>query len=285
LTRRPRHDNKPNVPQPLQIARELALKAGALVRDGLGRAEQVDRKSPVNLVTEIDHACEALILSGIRDARPGDAIVAEESADGSRPAGACWYVDPVDGTTNFVHGLPHCAVSIAFAEQGRIQAAVVNDPCKGEIFEAERGGGARLNGKPLRVSETRHLSDALLVTGFPYDRRAHAQFYLGYFEHFLHAAQDVRRFGSASLDLCYVAAGRFDGFWEWKLHPWDTAAGWLIVEEAGGRVTDFDGSAYDPWLPRIAATNAYIHDETVATLQAAAASLRARSLEPGGQVG
>jgi myo-inositol-1(or 4)-monophosphatase len=250
----------------LDLARRLAREAGVLIRDALGRPQSVTEKSPVNLVTEVDRACEDLILAGIKAARPTDSIVAEETAP-AKAAGPCWYIDPIDGTTNFVHGLPHCAVSIAFAREGRIEAAVVHDPCKDETFEAARGLGATLNGQRIDVSKQLALSHSLLVTGFPYDRREHSAFYLGYFETFIHRAQDVRRFGSASLDLCYVAAGRFDGFWEWKLHPWDTAAGWLIVEEAGGRVTDFDGTSYDPWLPRILATNGAIHDEAVAVLK------------------
>lgn len=249
----------------LDLARRLALDAGVLIRDALGRPQSVLEKSPVDLVTEVDRACEALIIEGIRAERPGESIVAEESTP-SRAAGACWYVDPIDGTTNFVHGLPHCAVSIAFARDGIIEAAVVHDPCKGETFQAERGRGATLNDTCIMVSQRNRLADALLVTGFPYDRRHHSAFYLKYFEAFLHAAQDVRRLGSAALDLCYVAAGRFDGFWEWNLHPWDTAAGWLILEESGGRVTDFDGSTYDPWLPRILASNGAIHEEAVAVL-------------------
>jgi myo-inositol-1(or 4)-monophosphatase len=134
------------------------------------------------------------------------------------------------------------------------------------MFAAVRGGGAMLNGERIRVSQAGALDEALFVTGFPYDRRQHLKFYLSYFESFIRRCRDVRRFGSASLDLCYVAAGRFDGFWEWRLKPWDTAAGWLIVEEAGGRVTDFDGSCYDPWLPRILATNGRVHDEALAIL-------------------
>jgi myo-inositol-1(or 4)-monophosphatase len=218
-------------------------------------------------VTEVDHACERLIVDGIRAQRPNDAIVAEESAT-LRPApGPCWYVDPLDGTTNFVHGFPHCSVSIAYFDGERISAAAVHDPCKGETFEARRRGGATLNGEALHVSHTARLGDALLVTGFPYDRRERSAFYLRHFETFMHAAQDVRRLGSAALDLCYVAAGRFDGFWEWKLQPWDTAAGWLIVEESGGAVSDFDGAPYDVWLPRILATNQLIHDQATAVLR------------------
>lgn len=228
----------------------------------------MERKSAVDLVTEIDRAAEDIVVRGLAAAFPDHDIVAEESsprpADGSR---RCWYVDPLDGTTNFVHGLPHCAVSLAMAEpDGTVAAAVVFDPFKDEMFTATRGGGAMLNDEPIVVSRAAALDEALFVTGFPYDRRQHAKFYLAYFEAFMRRCRDVRRFGSASLDLCYVAMGRFDGFWEWRLKPWDTAAGWLIVEEAGGRVTDFDGRGYDPWLPRILATNTRVHDESLAVL-------------------
>jgi myo-inositol-1(or 4)-monophosphatase len=147
------------------------------------------------------------------------------------------------------------------------RVAVVQDPFREEMFEAERGHGASLNGRPLRVSTTETLDDALLVTGFPYDRREHLEFYLAYLAAFLKTAIDVRRFGSASLDLCYVAAGRFDGFWEWKLQPWDTAAGWLIVQEAGGRVSDFSGTAFDPWGSQILATNGRIHEAALGVLR------------------
>jgi myo-inositol-1(or 4)-monophosphatase len=253
---------------PIDVAMALARSAGNVIREAAGRHRSVERKSAVDLVTEIDRAAEDIVVRGLSAAFPDHDIVAEESsprrAGGSRP---CWYVDPLDGTTNFVHGLPHCAVSLAMAEpDGRIGAAVVFDPFKDETFTAVRGGGAALNGKQIRVSQAGALDEALFVTGFPYDRRQHLRFYLSYFESFIRRCRDVRRFGSASLDLCYVATGRFDGFWEWRLKPWDTAAGWLIVEEAGGRVTDFDGSRYDPWLPRILATNARVHDEALAIL-------------------
>jgi len=253
---------------PIDVAAALARNAGELIRDASGRHRTVERKSAVDLVTEIDRAAEEIIVSGLRSAFPDHDIVAEESspkpARGSRP---CWYVDPLDGTTNFVHGLPHCAVSLAMASPGgEISVAVVFDPFKGELFTATRGGGARLNDAVIRVSAASNLDEALFVTGFPYDRRQYATFYISYFETFLRRCRDVRRFGSASLDLCYVANGRFDGFWEWRLKPWDTAAGWLIVEEAGGRVTDFDGSAYDPWLPRILATNGAVHAEAISVL-------------------
>lgn len=254
-------------PTPLETAEALAREAGKLIAAALGSAEQVDRKSPINLVTEVDRNAEELIVAGLTDAFPDHAIVAEESSPDRPPEGPCWYIDPIDGTTNFVHGLPHCAVSIGFADGGRMQAAVVHDPCKDETFTAERGKGAHLNGSPIRVSSCETLGDSLVVTGFPYDRREHAGFYMAYFEKFLVSCRDLRRYGSASLDLCYVAAGRFDGFWEWELAPWDTAAGWLVVEEAGGAVSDFDGSGYDPWLPRVLATNGRIQEEMLSVMR------------------
>lgn len=250
-----------------RLARELALEAGAFIRRGFGERRNVEFKSAVDLVTDVDRGAQAIVVEGLRRAFPEDAIIAEEDVGQAAVAGPCWYVDPLDGTTNFVHALPHFAVSIAYFDGGEPKAAAVYDPCKDELFAAERGGGAFLGDRRLAVSNVAELDRSLLVTGFPYDRREHAEAYLRYFREFLCSAQDVRRFGSASLDLCYVAAGRFDGFWEWKLHPWDTAAGWLIVEEAGGRVTDFDGGPYDPWLPRIVATNGEIHEETLAVLE------------------
>jgi myo-inositol-1(or 4)-monophosphatase len=255
---------------PIDVAKALARDAGKVIREASGRHRTVERKSAVDLVTEIDRAAEDIVVRGLVASFPDHDVVAEESSprrsDGSR---RCWYVDPLDGTTNFVHGLPHCAVSLAMAEpDGSIGAAVVFDPFKEEMFTAVRGGGALLNDERVGVSAAATLDEALFVTGFPYDRRQHVKFYLAYFESFIRRCRDVRRFGSASLDLCYVAAGRFDGFWEWRLKPWDTAAGWLIVEEAGGRVSDFDGSAYDPWLPRILATNGRVHAEALAVLAA-----------------
>ncbi len=231
------------------------------MRETIGGGKRIDYKSAVDLVTDTDRDAEALIVDGLRADFPDHTIVAEESSTGRPPEGPCWYVDPIDGTVNFVHGIPHCAVSIALIEEGRPSAAVVYDPCKEELFEAERGHGARLNGRAIGVSAAGRVADSLMVTGFPYDRREDADFYLSFFRTFMVSARDLRRFGSAALDLAYVAAGRFDGFWEFKLQPWDTAAGWLIVEEAGGMVSDMDGAAFDPWLPRILATNGSIHRE------------------------
>jgi myo-inositol-1(or 4)-monophosphatase len=271
------------VPDRAQLAVQLALEAGAFIREAMGAGRNVEHKSAVDLVTDVDRGSEALVIAGIRAAFPSDTIVAEEDSAGrggvrpSAPKGLSWCIDPLDGTTNFVHGLPHFAVSIAVLDDGAPRAAAVYDPCKDELFRAERGGGAFAGNasdraaRRLSVSAVPALDEALLVTGFPYDRREHADVYLRYFRDFMCSARDLRRYGSASLDLCYVAAGRFDGFFEWKLHPWDTAAGWLVVEEAGGRVTDFGGGGYDAWLPRILATNGTIHDEALALLSRIAA--------------
>ncbi len=256
----------------LDTARELAIEAGRLISASLGRAAMVDRKSAVDLVTEVDRQAEALIKDGLASAFPQTPIVAEETAGNERPSGPYWCVDPLDGTTNFVHGLPHCAVSIALVGDDGPVVAVVHDPCKQETFAATRNGPATLNESPITVSGAESLDEALLVTGFPYNRRQNLDFYLTYFRLFLGHARDVRRLGSAALDLCYVAAGRFDGFWEWGLHPWDTAAGWLIAERAGGLVTDFSGARHDPWEPQVLATNGRIHQAALEILAEATAA-------------
>lgn len=256
------------MPERANLACELARKAGARIREAAGRGRDVQFKSAVDLVTDVDRASQAAIVAGIREAFPHDAIVAEEDDAHARPEGPCWYIDPLDGTTNFVHGLPHFAVSIAYVAPDGPLCAAVYDPMKDELFRAARGHGAFLGDAPLAVSAAATVGSSLLVTGFPYDRREQPELYLAYFRTFLCASRDLRRFGSASLDLCYVAAGRFDGFFEWNLKPWDTAAGWLVAREAGGRVTDFDGSPYDPWLPRVLATNGLIHDEAVSLMAA-----------------
>ncbi len=255
---------------PIELALRLAREAGAQIAGALGTSSATaERKSDVDLVTAVDRASERLIVDAIAKRYPEHAIVAEESTPKLEAAGRyCWCVDPLDGTTNVGHGLPHCAVSLALlAPDGSTEVAAVYDPFRQELFEAVRGTGAKLNGRTIRVSPTPKLDDALFVTGFPYDRRQHTAFYLAYFETFLKRCRDIRRLGSAALDLSYVAAGRFDGFWEWQLKPWDTAAGWLIVEEAGGRVSDFDGRNYDPWSPRILATNGSVHTEALALLE------------------
>ena len=230
----------------LDVAERIARDAGAVLRDFVGAELNVARKGAVDLVTEADRRAEARIVAAIRDVYPNHAILAEEGG-GSVVAGAeaTWVVDPLDGTTNFAHGVPIWCVSIGVVVEGKPVVGVVYDPSRDECFTARRGDRATLNGTPISVSRPTRLDDALLVTGFPYDVRTSPVNNADHFENFLRSAQGVRRLGSAALDLCYVAAGRFDGFWELKLHPWDVAAGGLVVTCAGGVVSDFAGGPWD----------------------------------------
>jgi myo-inositol-1(or 4)-monophosphatase len=205
----------------------------------------------------MDHASERLIVGGIRKAFPGHAIVAEEA--GASGAGEFrWYIDPLDGTVNYTHGFPLWSVSIGFEVRGRLEAGVVYCPGLNELYEAARGRGARLNGRPIRVSKTRHLRDALLCSGFPYDWKLKIEA-LKAWEAFVRRAQAVRRLGSAALDLCLLAAGRFEGFWERGLGSWDLAAGVLIAREAGAIVTDLRGKAFDLFGGDVLGANPPIH--------------------------
>ncbi len=213
----------------------LAAKFGKVTYKLKGRA---------NLLTEADLAAQEKVIGIIHKAFPADGFMAEESPVKETPNRRLWIIDPLDGTTNYAHGFPVAAVSIAFAENGEIKAGGVYDPFRRELFLAQKGRGAFLNGGRLAVSKTPSISKALLVTGFPYDRAEKAEFYCGFFSEFMKLSHDVRRLGVASLDLCWLAAGRTDGYWEFGLKPWDVAAGELIVSEAGGRVTDFSGG---PW--------------------------------------
>jgi myo-inositol-1(or 4)-monophosphatase len=242
-----------------RVAFAAAARAGALIRARYREPHEVAFKSELDLVTEVDRQAEALILETITGAFPEHGIMAEESAARAGRDGHLWIVDPLDGTTNFAHGYPQFSVSIALARDGELLLGVVHDPLRDETFSALRGGGARLNGAPIGVSNVTAFERALLGTGFPYDRREHAAFYLAFFQEAICRTQGVRRAGSAALDLCYVACGRLDAFWEWKLHPWDTAAGRLIVEEAGGKVTDFSGAPHRLDGEETAASNGHLH--------------------------
>jgi myo-inositol-1(or 4)-monophosphatase len=227
----------------------LAREAGKILRAGFGQKHQVTAKSAIDLVTEIDKQSEEFILKEIRSKFPNDTVVAEESGTslGNESQGA-WYIDPLDGTSNYVHGLPIFSVSIAYARAGAMQLAVVYDPIADECYTAERGQGAFLNGKRIHVAEQQDLLRVMLVTGFPYEVHK-TRLNLVQFEKFVTSVQAVRRLGSAALDLCYVAAGRLDGYWEMEIFPWDIAAGKLIVEEAGGVVTHADGNSIQLTIP------------------------------------
>ncbi len=232
----------------LELAVSIATEVGKLQRDRIDEPHTVETKSSeIDLVTEVDRLSEQRILERIRDARPDDAVVCEETSGQAGTSGLLWVVDPLDGTTNYAHGFPHFAVSIGVERDGVREVGVVYDPMKDELFTATRGGGATLNGRSIHISSERELRRALLATGFGYDVHHAKVDNLEFFARFIKRAQAVRRAGSAALDLAYVACGRFDGFWELSLHPWDVAAGILLVEEAGGHVTDLYGG---PPIPR-----------------------------------
>ena len=255
------------------VALDIAQAAGSMLREELGRTRRIELKdSPTNLVTEMDPRAEALIVGRLRREFPDDAILAEERGASDGRSGRRWIIDPLDGTTNYAHGLPIFAVSIALEDHEGIALGVIHDPNQRETFTAERGRGAYLNGARLAVSGTTRLNESLLATGFPYDIRESPRTNLPEYAAFSLRSQGVRRTGSAVLYLAYVAAGRIDGYWELRLGPWDAAAGWLMVEEAGGRVTNLTGAALDLMAPAIVASNGHIHDEMLETLRGVQAS-------------
>lgn len=219
----------------------LARGAGAILRDGYNKEHKVDYKGVIDLVTEVDHQSERFLLGEVQKDFPTHHIFAEESGIIHGNDEHVWYIDPLDGTVNYAHHIPIFCVSIAYASKGILTLGAVYDPMRDEMFLAERGKGAMLNGKPIRVSSTDDLQKSLLVTGFPYDAWNTEQDNFANFVKFAKMSQGVRRLGSAALDLCYVAAGRFDGFWELALKPWDVAAGGLICEEAGAVITNVKG--------------------------------------------
>jgi len=245
----------------LTTAIEAVVRAGDMQMAGFGQVHQIDKKGTIDLVTEIDVAVERMFRDLIAERFPDHHILAEElGGAATAPTGPCWVFDPIDGTTNFAHGLPIFCASLALEVAGVAEVAAVYDPNRRELFTAERGGGAFLNGKPLRVSSAERLVDAVLVTGFPYDVHARVDEIVGLFAAFIGQARAVRRLGSAAVDLCWVAAGRMDGFWEADLKPWDIAGGALIVAEAGGRVTKTDGSPFHSRGGHVLATNGHLHE-------------------------
>jgi myo-inositol-1(or 4)-monophosphatase len=259
----------------LDAATALARDAGAILREGYGRAHTPERKGRIDLVTEYDRRAERLLLDALAARFPGHAVLAEESGASTfasaagrapEPSAVRWLIDPLDGTTNFAHNYPFFCVSIAAEVDGVLAAGAVYDPVRDELFAAHAGGGATLNGRPIRVSDIEKLEDALLVTGFPYDVREHPERSVPLFQAFLMRAQGLRRDGSAALNLCYLASGRFDGFWEGHLAPWDMAAGVLIVREAGGVVTDYAGGPFRLDGREILASNRRLQEEMKSVL-------------------
>ena len=251
----------------MTVARDAALEGGRILLEFLDSDLEVSAKGPRNLVTEADLAAERTIIDAIRRNFPHDSILAEES--GVHGAGERqWVIDPLDGTTNYSHRYPFFSVSLAYRVAGRIQLGVVYDPVAEELFSATLGGGAQLNCKSIQVSAETDLRRGFLATGFSYDY-GEMETNLDLFARVSRQVQAVRRDGSAALDLCYVACGRFDGYWELSLSPWDMAAGWLVVEEAGGRVTDLDGSPFQLEERTVLASNGRIHRDLVEMLKSA----------------
>lgn len=245
----------------LNTAIEAARGAGAILLEQARSGFRIEHKNVVDLVTDADRLAEDSIVQTIRAAYPAHRILAEERGqDGKTDSPYQWIIDPLDGTTNFAHGFPAYSVSIGLEYAGECVLGVVFDPTRDELFSAEVGGGARLNGSSINVSHVSRLDDALLVTGFAYDIRENPNNNLDHFSRFSLRAQGVRRIGSAALDLCYVACGRFDGYWEVTLNPWDMAAGIVILREAGGTVTHFTAGPFSIYARQLVASNGFIHE-------------------------
>lgn len=248
------------------VAADAALAAGRIQKARLGTEIGIQNKGELDLVTEVDRACEAAILARLRRSFPDHDIVAEESAPSLSGSEYVWYVDPLDGTTNFAHNYPFFCTSIALTRAKQVIASAVYDPVKDELFTAARGRGATCNGTPLRVTRSSDLLRSVFLTGFPYDLRDDVSHTLRLFERFLHHARALRRDGAAALDLAYLAAGRIDGYFEERLHSWDVLAGALLVEEAGGRVSRFDGSPIGVSADEVVASNGLLHEAMLKVL-------------------
>jgi len=256
------------ISQFVAAAEEAAQAAGSLIRDSWQQVKQIQYKSSIDLVTTIDHQSEERIVNILHKRFPNHSFLAEEETNiTGQTSEYRWIIDPVDGTTNFAHAYPHFCVSIALEYAGEIILGLVYDPIKEETFRAIRGQGAFLNGGRIHATKEAELGKALLATGFPYDQRQKVDFYLSFFKEFMLTCQGIRRNGSAALDLCYVACSRVDGFWEFGLHPWDTAAGSLMVEEAGGTMSDFSGNAFSIGKKEVLASNGRIHDAMLHIMQ------------------
>ncbi|PJJ76712.1 myo-inositol-1(or 4)-monophosphatase [Thermoflavifilum aggregans] len=244
--------------------------AGQVLLEGIGENFQISHKSSLNdLVTEVDKRSEAVILDKIRNQFPDHAILSEEAGASEHSGTFRWIIDPLDGTVNFAHRLPICSVSIALEKEGEVLMGAVYNPFLNELFFAEKGHGAYLNDKPIRVSAQDQIRQAFLVTGFPYQWRDMPHDPVQVFGYFIKQGVPVRRLGSAAIDLCWVACGRFDGYWEHHIHAWDVAAGGLIVREAGGQVTDFEGQPYQLSSSKLIASNGRIHEGLLHAVQTA----------------
>jgi myo-inositol-1(or 4)-monophosphatase len=246
----------------LKQASKIARDAGALLRGFFERRVRVEYKGEVDLVTEADRASEALIVGELRRQFPDHAVIAEEGGGFEGSSGYRWYIDPLDGTTNFAHGFPIFAVSMGLEKNGEMVAGLIYDPTRDELFSAEKGNGAQLNGKPFRVSVIARLEEALVATGFP-SRKRHVNPNIHFYHQMNMRTHGVRRPGAAAIDMAYVASGRMEAFWEFHLHPWDIAAGKLLVSEAGGRVTEISGEPHSMESPSVLASNGLVHEKMI----------------------
>ena len=250
----------------LNVAKEAATASGKILIRLFGQVSHVIKKGDIDLVTEADFQSEKTVIEIIRRHFPQDSILSEEVGGYERSSNRTWLIDPLDGTTNFVHGFPFFAVSIALEIDKELVIGVVLNPFMDELFEAAKGTGAFLNSKPIAVSQTPKLAEALLTTGFPYDIHEKAEEVLNRLKKMVITSQGVRRPGAAAIDMCYVAAGRLDGFWEQGLKPWDTAAGMVIIQEAGGKLSTFQGQNYTPYQNSIVAANPFIHEAIITVM-------------------
>lgn len=250
----------------LEVAENTAREAGVVLLENLGKVKEIEFKAKNSLVTEVDKLSEEIIISNIKKSFPSHAIFAEESGRDSETSDYLWLIDPIDGTTNYAHAYPFFSVSIALEVDGQVEVGLVYDPVKDEMFTAKKGEGAFLNGKPITVSKSHSIEHCHVCTGFMHEVEWMVEANIKHFGNFIRRARAVRRDGSAALDLCYVACGRFDGFWELGLNPWDTAAAVLILKEAGGHVCTFTGNEYNIYMKEILASNSIVHDQMIEIL-------------------
>jgi myo-inositol-1(or 4)-monophosphatase len=251
----------------LDFAIQLAFESGRIQKKHFHGNFVIRHKGEINLVTDVDLSCQARMIELIRESFPDDEIIAEEKDNTFTKGKNRWIIDPLDGTTNYAHGYPFFSTSIGYESNGEIVVGVVYNPIFNELFFTRKGQGVFLNGEPLKVSGTKAVKQALICTGFPYDINTSSENNLNHWNDFIFRSQALRRDGSASLNLCYVAAGRFDGFWEIKLHPWDIAAGCLMVTEAGGMVTDLNGNEFSVYRGDLCASNGAIHRDMIRILK------------------
>lgn len=256
------------MPEIKEVLLDATREAGKIIQHYFNGKFNIGHKEGINnLVTEVDKLSEARIIEVIRDSFPGHSIISEEIGELLQQSDYQWIIDPIDGTVNFAHGIPLCCVSIGLLHRNELVMGAVYNPMMNELFFAEKGRGATLNGAPISVSRKKLFKTAFLVTGFPYNWPDESEHPIKVFERMVLEGLPVRRLGSAAIDLCWVACGRFDGFWEYNLQPWDVAAGYLMVLEAGGRVTDFKGKAFNVFDKQTLATNGLIHDDMIRVIR------------------